>query len=393
MISHQINLIRHSTPWLKFAELRHRFTYRNAYYRMNAGMERYAACEDKKSPAQMRKEIRLSQKFWGCYPLFYYRYNLYRAEAQLSEEALLNYIPAFFFHRLLIAPFYENKYRGLVDNKIVSSWLYQGLGIPHPESIAHSIDGIAYDSNLKQIRPSDLIDILNQSEADSIFIKPSDGIGGKGILRASRMDGNYRLSSGDWLSEQILAQYMKERNYIFQAGVKQVAALDQIYPGSLNTFRIITENFSGKPRIAAALLRIGQTGSYVDNFTQGGIALGIDLETGQAYEHGSLETAEKITHHPDTHFRFADFTVPNWTAVKTFLLECCQKLSFFPHLGWDIALTEKGPLVIEQNIDIGPDLPQMALGGLRQAYKIHDPMRYWRQSAKERVALLEKYTR
>ncbi len=75
---------------------------------------------------------------------------------------------------------------------------------------------------------------------------------------------------------------MEKRNYIIQTGVKQAAALNEIYPDSINTFRIITENFSGQPRIVAALLRIGQSGSYVDNFTQGGIALGIDLESGQA---------------------------------------------------------------------------------------------------------------
>ncbi len=84
--------------------------------------------------------------------------------------------------------------------------------------------------------------------------------------------------------------------------------------------------------------------------------------------------------------------MPNWPAFKSFVLECCLKLSLFPHLGWDIALTEEGPLIIEQNIDIGPDLPQMALGGLRQAYNIDDPIAYWRQSSKERVAELEKYS-
>ncbi len=122
----------------------------------------------------------------------------------------------------------------------------------------------------------------------------------------------------------------------YQTGVKQAAALNEIYPDSANTFRIITENFSGQPRIVAALLRIGQSGSYVDNFTQGGIALGIDLESGQALEQGSLEV-QKDQPSSRHKFPFSDFTVPNWPAFKSFVLECCQKLSLFPHLGWDIA--------------------------------------------------------
>lgn len=354
-------------------------------------MERYQACENKKPASLIRKEIRLAHKFWGCYPLFYYRHNLYRADHQISEEELLNYIPAFFFHRLLMAPYYENKYRHLVDNKNISSWLYQGLDIPHAQMIAQLINGRAYDPSMKPIQLSTLLDRIDQSEAESIFIKPSDGLGGKDILKAFRSNQVFHLRDGEHFSEKFFTELLEKRNYIIQTGIKQTAALSEIYPGSINTFRIITENFSGQPRIVAALLRIGQSGSYVDNFTQGGIALGIDLASGHALEKGSLENAEKITHHPDTHFRFADFVVPNWPAIKSFVLECCQKLSFFPHLGWDIALTDEGPLVIEQNINIGPDLPQMALGGLRQAYNIDDPMAYWRQSCKERVAELEQY--
>lgn len=68
MLTHQLNLIRHTTPWLKFAEFRHRFTYQNTYYRMKAGMERYQACENKKPASLIRKELRLSQKILGLLP-------------------------------------------------------------------------------------------------------------------------------------------------------------------------------------------------------------------------------------------------------------------------------------------------------------------------------------
>ncbi len=205
MLTHQLNLIRHTTPWLKFAEFRHRFTYQNTYYRMKAGMERYQACENKKPASLIRKELRLSQKFWGCYPLFYFRHNLFRADHQISVEDLLNYIPAFFFHRLLIGPYYENKYRHLVDNKNISAWLYQGLDIPHPQMIAQLSNGRAYDPSMKPIQLSTLLDRIVQSEAESIFIKPSDGIGGRDILKAIRSDQGFHLRDGEHLSEKLFA--------------------------------------------------------------------------------------------------------------------------------------------------------------------------------------------
>jgi len=391
MPTHLWNLIRHSTPWLKFAEFRHRYSYAKAYYRMKEGLERYQACQNKKPAGQIRKEMALSRNYWGCEPLFYYRHNLYRQDAILTEEEVLDYIPAFFFHRLLIAPYYDNKLRGIVDNKNVLAALYQGLAIPHPKTSGFISEGGTYDADMLPLSPADLVTDLNQSGAERIFLKPSDGLGGQGITLFVRTGDGYRTPDGQPLDPEMIAQYAQEHNGIFQEGVQQHAALDQIYAGSVNTLRIITHKFDGQPRIIAALLRIGHSGAYIDNFSQDGIALGIDLETGQAYEKASLQTAEKITHHPDTNYVFKNFSVPNWPAVKAFVIQCCHQFNTFPHLGWDIALTDEGPLVIEQNIDIGPDLPQMALGGMRKAYRIDDPQRYWRMTGKERLALWEKY--
>lgn len=391
MISPTWNLLRHSTPWLKFAEYRHRYSYSNTYYRMKAGWERYRACTDKKPASQIRKEMSLARQYWGCEPLFYYRYNFFRSDAILTEENLLDYIPAFFFHRLLMAPYYDNKYRGIIDNKNILSAFYQGLGILHPKTLGFISEGGIYSADMLPLSPANFIALLNQTGSDKVFLKRSDGIGGKGITLLVKTGTGYQTQNGQQLTAKMIAQYAQQHNGIFQEGVQQLKALNQIYSGSINTLRVITENIGGHPRIVAALLRIGHSGSYVDNFSQGGIALGIDLETGQAYEKATLETADKITHHPDTHYPFKDFSVPDWPMVKDFVLQCCHQFIYFPHLGWDIALTEEGPLVIEQNIDIGPDLPQMALGGLRKAYHIDDPQRYWHKTARERVALWEKY--
>ena len=60
-----------------------------------------------------------------------------------------------------------------------------------------------------------------------------------------------------------------------------------------------------------------------------------------------------------------------------FTLKCAAKLPQFTYLGWDIALTEQGPIVIETNLEFGIDLYQIALGGLKEAFEISDPKKYW----------------
>ena len=64
-----------------------------------------------------------------------------------------------------------------------------------------------------------------------------------------------------------------------------------------------------------------------------------------------------------------------------------------PYIGWDIALTEAGPVALEANSGLGPDLTQMGVGGLRDTFGIDDPKKYWKLTPQYRVAQYEKYVK
>ena len=84
------------------AEIIHRLTYEKRDKRMAQAMKRFKKCDNKKLKSQTKKEMVLCKKFWGCYPLHYYRYGLYKKNKELSERELLNYIPEFFFYYLFL---------------------------------------------------------------------------------------------------------------------------------------------------------------------------------------------------------------------------------------------------------------------------------------------------
>jgi hypothetical protein len=80
----------------------------------------------------------------------------------------------------------------------------------------------------------------------------------------------------------------------------------------------------------------------VDNSSQGGIFVGVDLATGRLlpqakrfFKHGGDVHAS----HPDTGFRFAGFEVPHFPQV---LATAEGATAHVPHelIGWDIAVTE-----------------------------------------------------
>ena len=107
-------------------ELRHRLTFRKHYKRMAQAMERFNSCSDRKSSAQIKKEMNICRKFWNCYPLHYYRYDLYKKDKEISERELLNYIPEFFFYSLFL-PFYDSRtFLILLYDKSIMEQIFKG---------------------------------------------------------------------------------------------------------------------------------------------------------------------------------------------------------------------------------------------------------------------------
>ena len=167
-----------------------------------------------------------------------------------------------------------------------------------------------------------------------------------------------------------------------QAGVLQDKEISTIFPGSVNTIRIITENLRGESRIVCAMLRMGRGQSGIDNASPGGIFIGIDIENGKVRDHARSKLNEKFSRHPDTGFEFRNFTISRWDEIQRFTIESADKIPLFAHLGWDIALTHEGPIAIETNINMGIESLQIANGGLREKFGITNPDYYWKNPGK-----------
>ena len=63
---------------VKLRQFKHLVTFRINNPRMKSAIERYKNCEDKKSKSQIKTEVDICKRFWGIYPLHYFRYDLYK---------------------------------------------------------------------------------------------------------------------------------------------------------------------------------------------------------------------------------------------------------------------------------------------------------------------------
>lgn len=153
---------------------------------------------------------------------------------------------------------------------------------------------------------------------------------------------------------------LKEKGEFIEELVQQDERWATLSPNSTNTLRIMTSAVNGKSRIMFAAARIGSGKSIADNFHQGGKGVLVDLETGKLVGNG-IDKKLNESEYSITGIKFDGFQVPYWEEIKEMVLEAALVNDKVNLIGWDVAITPNGPLIIESNRGPGWDLPQVLL--------------------------------
>lgn len=186
---------------------------------------------------------------------------------------------------------------------------------------------------------------------DIIISKPSEEACGRGVEK---------LNVADYPSAEALFEHLKSINSgLVEEFVVQHEAVAKLYPLSVNTYRIVTVLTDGVPHIVYAFIRIGNGGRFVDNINAGGMAAPINIETGvieyPAFDKDSIyyET------HPYTNCPIKGYQLPQWEKAVETVLSAATVVPEVGYVGWDIAATKDGVVMIEGNPFPGHDILQM----------------------------------
>lgn len=332
--------------------------YKNYLRDMNSG--RY------KDKATIKREMALVRDYWHCQPLHYVRYRLF--EKILTDEQLIDYVPPYVYYNFHLPPLLENV-NPLYKSKSFQLKSFHSKGILTPDTIGIyrqgkllSLDGTLLDERF-------LFEVLNQGE--KLFCKPDTGCGGHGIVVFER-DGDCLINRR---TKQLLRNLFEglepSITYVIQRQASQIDFLDQLNNGCINTFRVVTKIDERGLTMACCFLRSGRRHSDIDNNTQGGMSLDVDVDTGRIADVAILEHGnDTFTEHPDNGFVFKDKYIPDWTEYKKRMLEIAAMYPELPEVGWDFALTPEGVMVIELNIGFGLDLMQLCCAPMRHALNV-----------------------
>lgn len=261
------------------------------------------------------------------------------------------------------------KHSSILNDKILFQEFIQEHNVAGPACMAFienghiKVNGAAERITTQSMLLSVLEKLVNGcSSSDSIFLKPSSGIGGGGAYKFTK--------NGDLIGDdgaKLLADLQKN-NYIVQEAVVQHKTMSRLNNSSLNTVRILTyRQPGGGVMVASALSRMGCGEAHVDNASAGGIFVPIDVSKGCLERYGySFITAggNTYTAHPDNGLVFEGFKLPYFNKSLELV---CHAAGYFDNIiiGWDVAVTESGPILIEGNYNPHLTGTQIACGGFR----------------------------
>ncbi len=257
-------------------------------------------------------------------------------------------------------------YKILTFDKYVANNFLESIGV----EVAHN-EALINDHNVYWTdgQIGDLKSLLSRGFS-SVFIKPVFGWAGSGIIKLEIQSGNF-YHLGNELDEDELKKMLPERLYVVQQEVKQHGKIDKFCSATVNTLRVITIRQNGTPVPLTSFMRIGSGDNYVDNWDSGSLLVGIDHRSGRLLEKGSHKpngyVLRSYTEHPQSSLAFKGFQIPYYHEAVEIALRVHKFYYGRFILGFDFAVTEKGPVVIEINSTPSYQMMQMVSGGLKQA--------------------------
>ena len=187
---------------------------------------------------------------------------------------------------------------------------------------------------------------------DKIVLKKSRGVAGRDIKVIDLRE----------ISIESLMRLIKKKKFdLVEDFIRQHPDLMNLSPNSVNTIRVITQiDKKGKPVILGAILRMGIY-KNTDNMSTGGIASKVNINTGIVAGPGTsfdISLPDCYTH-PVTKKEIVGFAIPYWDEVT----DLCKKAALVhpenKSVGWDVAINEHKPVLIEGNHNWGARLWQI----------------------------------
>lgn len=224
----------------------------------------------------------------------------------------------------------------------------------------------------------DLWQLFQRAELYPMVCKPIWGMWGRNVfvlLRHHAGADEIELASGVRIDAKALAAQfarisaqpaeVSRQGLIVQEQIRTHPHMAALAGPRLCSVRLVLMLHGGGPEVAVALLKIPVGTNMADNHGErGNLIADIDSASGRlgtGLTDFGLDFGE-VANHPDTGSVIAGTVLPDWQRALDIACRAARTLPGIPLQAWDIALSDRGPVLLEVNVNGGMRLPQFVKG-------------------------------
>jgi putative polysaccharide biosynthesis protein len=306
----------------------------------------------------------------------YYWYRLF--EKEVSDEEKIHYLPdSVEANARLWSLLTPEPYRCLYDNKLVFHRFFQALGFPLAQIYGVYDPQIGFTTDGRPLRTVEDLRRWLLTHGEGFVFKPLEGIQGHHILvftgRATERSEAMLTLSGERYDAAALVSFagstsaLNEHNpganpvpFLLEQRLVPHARLAEFIGPTLCSVRVQTiVARNGQPQILAAVFKLQPGTVGVDQLVHGAVGCWVELDSGRLGRGRTRTQRGDVSVIPGTDRPFAGFELPHWPAVRDLALRAAAAFPWARAIGWDIGITDQGPVLIEGNERWSPSLIQM----------------------------------
>ena len=298
---------------------------------------------------------------------------------ELNHRTIIDLVICAFKYGASFDDFFNFKFYRLSpderDTYATTAIMYDFHNMCNPKSRRFLIDDKGeFEKTFNDLSPDSFtLDVRTLSEAmewvafsnqDGLVVKDATGREGKGVTFHSLLTTETGILIDEKPGEVFLEEECRSRGkVILQRKVIQHELLSNLAPRGLNTIRVITKinKEDGKVFILGAALRLTTEGP-LDNFSAGNLAASVCTQSGVVIGPGFYKQTSLRCHvekHPISGMTIRDFQIPEWQQVIELAEKAALRIPELQSVGWDVAVTNTGVVLIEGNTTWNKDTWQI----------------------------------
>jgi len=173
----------------------------------------------------------------------------------------------------------------------------------------------------------------------AVIVKPINGIGGQGVEKyVFENETDYKV---------LYNKLINSSQLLIEEYIHQHPDMNALYDVSVNTLRMFTFIKNGQVHFLQAILKIGN-GTVVDNFSGGGMYTYVDNE-GTVFVNAIDQNDNVYSEHPVSKQKIVGFKIPMFKEAVEMVEAAAKVVPEIAYVGWDVAVSQEGPLIVEGN--------------------------------------------